>query len=289
MSHFSVIVIGENVEAQLAPYHEFECTGLDDQYVQDMDVTDECKEHGLGWHGLEDKTVTDESQVDRSGPHKYGYAIVDAAGNLIKAVNRTNPNKTWDWWVVGGRWSGFLKLKAGEKGALGRKGLMGSCANDGPGRADCALKRAVDLAGMRDDAGADAGNRWDKANAASGGVAWRPWHQVRDIDHAGNIEKAREAYNAQPVMIAVKKALGDPWVGVDDYLKTRDAFVQAACDSATAPYAIVKDGEWISRGRMGWFGMSDDKVTEDDWNRKVNELLDSLPGDTRLTVVDCHI
>lgn len=41
MSHFSVMVIGPNVEAQLAPYHEFECTGKSDQYVQNVDETAE--------------------------------------------------------------------------------------------------------------------------------------------------------------------------------------------------------------------------------------------------------
>ncbi len=27
MSHFTVLVVGDNVEEQLAPFHEFECTG----------------------------------------------------------------------------------------------------------------------------------------------------------------------------------------------------------------------------------------------------------------------
>jgi len=41
MSHFSVMVIGDNVDEQLAPFHEFECTGEDDQYVQEIDETEE--------------------------------------------------------------------------------------------------------------------------------------------------------------------------------------------------------------------------------------------------------
>jgi hypothetical protein len=35
MSHFTVMVIGDNVDEQMAPYHEFECTGDDNEYVQD--------------------------------------------------------------------------------------------------------------------------------------------------------------------------------------------------------------------------------------------------------------
>lgn len=37
MSHFSVLVIGPDPEEQLAPYHEFECTGVVDQYVINVD------------------------------------------------------------------------------------------------------------------------------------------------------------------------------------------------------------------------------------------------------------
>lgn len=39
MSHFTVLVVGEDVASQLAPYHEFESTGIDDEYVKDVDVT----------------------------------------------------------------------------------------------------------------------------------------------------------------------------------------------------------------------------------------------------------
>jgi hypothetical protein len=45
MSHFSVLVIGGNVEEQLQPFHEFECTGTDDQYVQEIDQTEEARKN----------------------------------------------------------------------------------------------------------------------------------------------------------------------------------------------------------------------------------------------------
>jgi len=43
MSHFAVLVVGENVDEQLAPYHEFESTGENDQYVVDVDKTEEAR------------------------------------------------------------------------------------------------------------------------------------------------------------------------------------------------------------------------------------------------------
>jgi len=49
MSHFTVMVIGDNPEDQLAPYHEFECTGVSDQYIKNIDVTeDRRKEYESG-------------------------------------------------------------------------------------------------------------------------------------------------------------------------------------------------------------------------------------------------
>ena len=292
MSHFSVIVIGDNVERLLQPYHEFECTGDNDEFVQDVDMTDEVLEHMVGedadaldkslcWYGLEDKIVDDESKVQKVGddcPHKHGFAIVKE-GKLVKAVKRTNPNKKWDWWVVGGRWNGFLKLKP----------------EFGGGGSNERRRSEVDFDGMRDESGAGAAARWDKAHAAKVAAgfdvnsAWASWEHVRDVLHAGDINAARDAYNAQPIILAIRAAMGHPFRGVDEYLTPRDEYIQQARDSACAPYAVVNGGEWIAKGTMGWFGMSDDTATQGEWNRRINELLDSLPGGTKLTVVDCHI
>jgi len=43
MSHFTVLVIGDDVERALAPFHEFECTGHDDEFVQDLSQLEEAK------------------------------------------------------------------------------------------------------------------------------------------------------------------------------------------------------------------------------------------------------
>lgn len=43
MSHFAVLVAGKDPEALLAPFHEFECTGQDDEYVKDIDITESAR------------------------------------------------------------------------------------------------------------------------------------------------------------------------------------------------------------------------------------------------------
>lgn len=358
MSHFSVLVIGENVTEQLQPYHEFECTGTDDKYVQDVDVTEEARaafakctrsmlrkladgslhdffdakgewrpefsrpdeKDSLGCRrrvkfvpeGYEETEVdasTQESLAewaadyygtkvvfhgdtpDKADAHKYGYILTDDAGNVTSIIDRTNPNKTWDWWQVGGRWSGFLRLKNGANGVRGKKGLLGSCANDGPGRADIARKCDVDFEGMRNDAGEKAGAKWDKAQVLTAGVTWESWSSIYARLGSQNVELARTTYHEQPSVKALRESKDDDFSwDIDDTLAgSREAYVPAARNRACSPYALVMNSEWISKGRMGWFGMSDDKLEQDEWDRKVNELLDSLPDDTALTIVDCHI
>ncbi len=174
MSHFCVLVVTHEkptddiLAKTLAPWHEFECTGRNDEYVIDIDKTDEAREEfataketrlrdsagnlherfdengewkpefskpGLGRReefvpeGFEKmdvpaadfmtfaswaadyygwKIVADEQSIDRNGEHKYGYILVDDAGEVVRCVDRTNPNAKWDWWTVGGRYSGRL-------------------------------------------------------------------------------------------------------------------------------------------------------------------------------------
>lgn len=130
MSHFTVLVVTESEPSQddlaavLQPFHEFECTGIDDEFVQSVSVTDE--EMG-GWQRHKDaypeaeKYIADfcgysllrgDSDPDLGGDHKYGFARV-AGGVVTEVVRRTNPNNKWDWWVVGGRWSGLLPTHTG--------------------------------------------------------------------------------------------------------------------------------------------------------------------------------
>jgi hypothetical protein len=52
---------------------------------------------------------------------------------------------------------------------------------------------------------------------------------------------------------------------------------------------VVKDGQWYERGKMGWFGMSSGDMDEDQWRAQVLELVEGLPDDTLLTMVDAHI
>lgn len=71
------------------------------------------------------------------------------------------------------------------------------------------------------------------------------------------------------------------------------------CDQALAgevsnldefvPFAVVKYGEWFERGEMGWWAIVSNEKELNTWDKEVKALLKDLPSDTLLTVVDCHI
>ncbi|MDY8913920.1 hypothetical protein UZS93_13965 [Escherichia coli] len=279
MSHFSVLVIGNNPEASLAPYHEFECTGINDQYVQEIDITDEIRcdienfdslEEAVGYHVGDDSIAADESELDLNDQHKFGYAVV-RDGELIKAVRRTNPNKQWDWYVLGGRWRGFFLHKNGEQVNVIKKGDL-------------------DIAGMVAQRAIDAKRSHETfMSAISGHEFPRAWSAVRE--EFENIDEARAFYHAQPAIKAIKGSAVARMFGgeVEYYGVDEQLFVSGQVNSTLSTYAIIHENKWIAKGEMGWWGCSTDNMSQGEWDKLVNELISKLPDDTLLSAYDCHI
>lgn len=142
MSHFTVLVAAnseEELEAKLQPYHEYECTGVKDQYVvfvgADMEEAEkEWSEEGSRYDSF------DEFMEDW-----YGYQLVNGVWG-----HYTNPCKKWDWWTIGGRWSGTLLLKDGST-------------------VDYALNKDIDWEGMKHKAKCNAQNRYQN------------WHRAKTL------------------------------------------------------------------------------------------------------------
>lgn len=370
MSHFTVLVIGQDPEKQLAPYHEFECTGTDDQYVQDIDETDEAREaynkhtatmvkvpagtvlpegtqglithptHGTlvskyasifqvpnpergnstifqlpegyeeievpkreletfaefvnGWYGRE--VVPFGEQPDLEDEHKYGYALVNESGEVVKVIRRTNPNKKWDWYQLGGRWSGFFEMKPGVSGVKGERSLLAG-GGEAEGRvADQAFKRDIDFESMRAKAEADAAVKYDAVRAIiEPHLPVTPWPELRDkyLGDApaleGGIEAAREAYHQQPAIKALRESEEYRWEDATDFLIDRDTYIRHAGIQSSMTFAVLKDGQWYERGSMGWWGMVSDEKDRDAWTEEFGKLVDGLSDDTLLSVYDCHI
>lgn len=249
------------------------------------------------------KPVYGDDEPDLEDAHKYGwYRVRD--GEVVEVINRTNPNSKWDWWKLGGRWAGFFKMKSGARleakyrdgsdaPERGEPGLMGS--HKSPDGFDVLRKGDVDFEGMRNEAGAKASELWTKARAIidphlDGFV---PWDEVRDEMFPKEFDKSREFYNNQPAVRSLLEASRKDdslfWLKVEEFLCEHDDYVQRARDSALSTFAFVKDGQWVSRGDMGFWGMVSNEKDQAEWDKHYNDMMDSLPDHTWFAVVDCHI
>lgn len=240
----------------------------------------------------EREVVLPGDNPDLEGDHKYGYIQIDESGEVVKVVDRTNPNKQWDWCVVGGRWRGYLKAKPGidlrgeNAPQIGEASLL--TAGEIPTGFDVIRKGDVDIEGMRQESADKAAKRYDEIRAIVDPVleGFVSWEDMRGRHEA--IEAAREAYHDQPAILAIKEAkVGGFFFNLDEYLVDRDAYIADARAKGCMAFSFLRDGQWAERGRMGWWATISDENEE--WPAAFAKLLDAVPDDHWLVVVDCHI
>lgn len=176
MSHFTVAVFtepgGASVEELLAPYDENitlapyikETKAQAIQRVR-QEIADYAS-HGAYAEWLKDPQKY-ESERSNTGhleylknefPQKLSYSDedcyneaikylepeeIDADGNIISTYN---PKSKWDWYSIGGRWTGALILKNGATGEKGSPGIMTPPAKDD--EFDSALTSDIDFEAM---------------------------------------------------------------------------------------------------------------------------------------------
>lgn len=152
-----------------------------------------------------------------------------------------NENARWDWWMVGGRWSGFLQLDYDP-------------AEDPRNIETCDLCKGT---GKRNDGPGQQQRRIDPTYTCNGcggkgkAVKW-PTQWAQDVP------------------------------GNQCQIKDLPAGVRPSL-------AVVHEGKWYERGKMGWFGVVHNEKPDDQWNEEHAKLIKGLPPETWLTVVDCHI
>lgn len=202
----------------------------------------------------------------------------------------TNPKAKWDWYQVGGRWSNFLKVREGkeELAVHGQSSLIYPQPPE-EGYADQISVGDIDFTGMMKEASDKAGEHYDKINELCGGEIPKVdilWENVWDKG-----DDAQQSYKTQPGVLHFNESIKGEnlWVNVDDYQKTKEEYMKDASNRALSTYAMVEDGKWYAKGEMGWFGCSTDDVSQEEWNKQMVEKLMSLPDNTLITIVDCHI
>ena len=274
MSHFTVLVIGENPEEQLQPFHEYESTGKLDQYVVFVPAEKTLEELKNKYEENKDSYESlDEFVNEWYGYHKNEEGVY---GRM------TNPNAKWDWYLLGGRWTGFFKVKDVEEGFIGEPGTMTPKAEQG--RLDMCKKKNIDVESMRKDARESAEKEYDDIHMIINGEEFISWNASRE--KFDDIDEARRFYNDQPAVKRVRQEYGS-FKNVDEYLKDRESYVSLAEKSSISTFAVIKDGKWYERGSMGWWGVVTD--SKDDWQEEYAKLFDSIDDEELVSVWDCHI
>jgi hypothetical protein len=285
MSHFTVLIIGPNPEAQLAPFDE----NLDTPEYCKGEVSEENKNRMVEYYtekGMNPKCLDFDKLYPIKGQDWDGGGLrKNPETGIWEEFSTYNPKSKWDWFQLGGRWSGLLKLKPMNKGE-----------EDKPGYTDQAFKRDIDFEGMRNEAEATCREDYNKIVAIFGGTIptlEHKWETIIDKENSFfapmTIDEKREFYHAQAACKEVekhKKELGGGF-NLDKYQKPIEQLVKEARESAGQTFAIVKDGVWYEKGEMGWWACVTNEKSN--WSEEFAKLLDEIPDDALLSVYDCHI
>jgi len=125
MSHFTVMVIGDEPEDQLAKYSE----NIEfDEYlvgaVSEDEKNDFIDYYKDKYFGNDDKSFDELYELYGEEWNRNKWRINPEDGEWSK-YSTYNPDSKWDWYSLGGRWSGrVLKIKDGATGVKGRAGVF---------------------------------------------------------------------------------------------------------------------------------------------------------------------
>jgi hypothetical protein len=284
--------VKDAVDTALAPYQENNMGDCPKQYLEFNDVTDEyskkyaeSEEHRREYSTLDDFIAKYAGYKKDETTGRYGYW--------------ENPNKKWDWWAIGGRWSGYFPVKAEGAVRLGKKSWTMGDEEPEAGHADFTRKRDIDwdlVATKTREAIEKFHNGWEQVIAGKRLDAFDgPEATARRIG-------LLETRQGPPLPGEEDRAI--PWATLvspgDDragwhYIWTRvslgDLFGKYADSfSPIAGYAYLDESGWHEPGEMSWFGFSSDTPeTLLAHKQSFTQWLKATPDDAWLVAVDCHI
>lgn len=279
MSHFTVMVINtdgkQNIEQDLSPYYG----GIEVPKYSKGPVS---KENWMKFKkyytnkdrpdSKQNKKLSDQELYELHGEDWNGNQWEFNNGDW-EEFSTYNPKSKWDWYVVGGRWEGFLKLLDGRE-------------------VNAALIKEVDWAKMMAESRVAGEKSWQKIADVVGVdengrilQPARPWKDVMDN------KITREEWSEQAVVkkFATIDNLGY-FASVTDYAFTKKEYSNNSANNAITTYAVLLDGQWISKGEMLWFAISSESEEEARvWSDSFYEEFIKPNPNAMVTIVDCHI
>jgi hypothetical protein len=330
MSHFTVLVMGNDPEKLLAPFDE----GIQTEPRDDGNIDLE-KLIKFYAEAAEDKEYHGDfmSKAQEIKDGKPERALNDYHGEggwrrredgTYVQVTRYNPNSKWDWYSLGGRWRGSLKVtpEAWDRVTKKQTPGLGEISwtlspewNGGKVHTDDAMwvdqcrRGDLDLQGMIDKKVAMGRSAVAELMDFISEYGNPPDASWIDAGLEGDeLRSARDAYWAHPWMktnaqLAQDNRESKATVGsfgywdlndfrlVTENADGRDRFLELQAQRAVPGYAFLDEQHgWVEPGEMGWWGMS--SATPESRVKYYAErlaALTSLSDDVLVSVYDCHI
>jgi hypothetical protein len=245
------VVVGDYIGDKLAPYQENNMGDCPQEYMTFQAEVKKGKEvefiTAQKRKMSDSKAATYDKLTTKQFMSKWGYVKNPDTNEWGYYYNE---NAKWDWYQIGGRWTGMFKMKPNRKSKLGEAGVF----NNKPLHdADQAKKGDIDWKAMQiltPEQVADFTKHWEEV--LSGKSYYKP-------------EYFKEKYGT-----------------LEKYLKQSALF--------TTHSVLNDDGwhEAGQMGWFGCSSSSVE--AEENWdNNYFKNFIEPLSDDTLLTIVDCHI
>ena len=275
MSHYTVCVVTEdgNYEKALEPFDENLSVEpyIDETKAQIVERIKKRKERY-------DKDIS-EGETDSWFEEHYGNVDWNNDDSILRAymeawkddekfdeegnhLSTYNPQSKWDWYSLGGRWGGTLKLKK-----------------------HASVVKESDLTWT---------NGFEPVEEG-----YTDFAQVKDIDFTPDSKKRKWAERFWEINVQGKVISEDEYNSGEyrtfynkKYYKDKYGSKKefARCNAEFFTYALLYKGQWFEPGQMGWFGCSDTtKDSEKEYRLKFREIISQLKPEDYIAVVDCHI
>lgn len=250
--HFTVMVFGENAEQQLAPFQENNCNDCPAEFLQ-YRYKDE-------WYG---------SKEEAQELHKDDFDEDEGYWE--------NPNRQWDWYLLGGRWCGyFLAKEPSDKNKIGDPSWLNSDKAHSPLECDSLVKSNLDVQGLLDQYVAEKAKIYDTCMGIlekQGLKTWKPWD---DFIKTMSWEDAKIDYWEQPAVKAIEEHYGIiSRTAIDALLVGREEYCKPpAITDVIKPHAVIYKGEWIEVA---------------DNSKLFAQIWASVPDSELVSIYDCHM
>jgi hypothetical protein len=312
MSHFTVLVcvskeklnehngdIHHAVKEMMAPYQENNMGDCPQEYLEFQNNEDEYRED------YENESTDIKTKYDSFDKYMYNHLGYSKDPQTGQYGYLSNPNSKWDYWRIGGRWSGMLYVKPGTEINTSPRDWDSPDSIEA-NRSDVCKISDLDLEKITQDMTSSAEKFWDK---------YVPLRKLGKLPGEKNMFYGTRETAFE---LGLCKVIKDPeegkklcgfrwgdtdtlnhnddranWYDIYDQNITREIFMKewARYFCPIRTYAALDENGWHEPGEMGWFGCSSAEPEDNNSYSKsfMSKFIIEKDPDTILVVCDCHV